>query len=188
MVDDEKIIDLYWARSELAVGETAQKYGNYCYVIANNILRNNEDAEECVSDTYLKAWISIPPERPAMLCSYLGKITRNLSLDKYRRRAAKKRGGDEVALLLDELGDCVPSGGNVEAEYESKLAIEAITSYLLSIDSTSRIIFVRRYWYADSIQAIASHFKMSESKIKSMLFRTRKNLKIHLAKKEGVLV
>ena len=187
-MDDETIIDLYWTRSESAVSETAIKYGNYCFTIANSILRNNEDAEECVSDAYLKTWVSIPPERPVIFRSYLGKITRNLSLDKYRKRNTKKRGGDEITLLLGELEDCVPSSGNVETEYESKLVTEAITSYLLSIDSTSRIIFVRRYWYTDSIQDIASHFNMSESKIRSMLFRIRKNLKTHLAKKEGVLV
>lgn len=187
MVSDEAIVDLYWERSESAISETAKKYGNYCYVIANNILRNNEDAEECVNGAYLKAWGAIPPERPVIFRSFLGKITRNLSLDKYQERTTKKRGGGEVSLLLSELEDCIPSSSNLEAEYESKLVIEAINSCLHAMTSESRIIFVRRYWYADSIKSIASHFMMSESKVKSLLFRTRRNLKINLEKR-GVKV
>jgi len=186
-MEDDTIFDLYDRRSELAISETARKYGNYCFTIAINILHDSEDAEECVNDTYLKAWDVIPPQRPTMFRLFLGKITRNLSLNKYKMQKAKKRGGGEIELLLSELEDCIPSQALVEKIYESNLVIEIINSCLLSIDSESRIIFVRRYWYADSIQTIATQFQMSESKVKSMLFRTRKALKTYL-EREGVVL
>ncbi|MCL1829291.1 MAG: sigma-70 family RNA polymerase sigma factor [Oscillospiraceae bacterium] len=186
-MDDDMILDLYRARAESAINETAKKYGNYCFAIANNILQNNEDAEECVNDTYLKAWDSIPPQRPCIFSSFLGKITRNLSLNKYKERKTKKRGGGEIALLFSELEDCIPSNSNVESEYESTQVIEIINSCLMSTDGESRIIFVRRYWYADTVKTIAARFRMSESKVKSMLFRTRKTLKTFL-EKEGVIL
>ena len=186
-MDDDMILDLYWARSESAINETAKKYGRYCSAIANNILRNNEDAEECVNDTYLKTWDTVPPQRPAIFRAFLGKIARNLSLNEYKKQKTKKRGGDEVALMYNELEDCVPSGNNVETEFESSLIIEAINSFLLSLENESRIVFVRRYWYADPIGAIAARFLMSESKVKSMLFRTRNTLKKHL-ENEGVIL
>ena len=186
MVDD-MILDLYFARSESAVSETAKKFGNYCFSIAVNILRNEQDAEECVNDAYLKAWQVIPPQRPSNLSSFLGKITRNLSLNKYKERRTKKRGGDEMALLFSELEDCIPSGDSVEQDYESGLVVAAINSFLTSLDSENRMVFVRRYWYADSIKAIAEHFKMSESKVMSMLFRARKTLKTHLEKERVII-
>ena len=181
------ILDLYWARSEAAISATAQKYGGYCCAIATNILRNNEDAEECVNDTYLKAWEVIPPERPVLFRAFLGKITRNLSLNKYKALRTKKRGAGEIDLLLSELEDCLPASGNVERDYEANLVVEALNSYLLSIDSESRIVFVRRYWYADPVQTIATRLQMSESKVKSLLFRTRKKLRVYL-EKEGVVL
>jgi len=182
---DEMIIDLYWARSESAISETAKKFGGYCFAIASNIVQNSEDAEECVNDAYHKAWQAIPPQRPLNLRLFLGKIIRNLSLNRYNERKAKRRGGDEMTLLLSELEDCIPSGSTVEAEYESSRIAEAINACLRSIDSVKRIVFVRRYWYADSVKAIAGHFNMSESKVTSMLHRTRKALKAHL-EQEGV--
>lgn len=186
-MNDDRIVDLYWARSESAIGETAKAYGNYCFTIANNILQNSEDSEECVNDTYLNAWNAIPPQRPLILRAFLGKITRNLSINKYRERRALKRGGNEIDLLYGELEDCIPSASDVEGEYEAKLVIEAINSFLLSLDEEKRVTFVKRYWYADSVGSIATHFQMSESKVKSMLFRIRKALKAHL-EKEGVIL
>ena len=188
-MDDNMIIELYWARSEEAISETANKYGGYCATIAMNILHSREDSEECVNDTYLKTWNAIPPRRPAILMSFLGRITRNLSLNKYKERKTLKRGGDEneVDLLLSELSDCVPSGSSVESEYDAETTAKAIDSFLYSVDSENRIIFVRRYWYADSIVSISERFSMSESKVKSMLFRTRNKLKIYL-EKEGVII
>ena len=186
-MDDDMIIGLYWVRSESAISETARKFGNYCFAVAANILQNNEDAEECVNDTYLKAWNAIPPQHPSNFRSFLGKITRNLSLNKYKERRTKKHGGGEIDLVFSELEDCIPSDNSVEMECEANLVIEAINSFLLSMDSVRRIVFVRRYWYADPIQAIAARFQMSESKVKSMLFRTRRTLKTHL-EKEGVVL
>lgn len=176
-MSDDRILDLYWARAESAITETAKTYGHYCFAIANNILQSSEDAEECVNDTYLKAWNTIPPQRPTVFRAFLGKITRNLSLNKYKEQRREKRGGNEIALLYSELEDCIPSSNDVETEYETSLVIEAINSFLLSLDKANRIVFVRRYWYADPVGAIATRFQMSESKVKSMLFRTRKNLK-----------
>jgi RNA polymerase sigma-70 factor (ECF subfamily) len=181
------ILDLYWSRSESAISETALKYGNYCTKIAMNILQNREDTDECVNDTYLKTWNAIPPQRPEIFPSFLGKITRNLSLNKYKEQRTKKRGGYEVALLLDELEDCIPSGNSVEAEYEAGIIAKAIGSFLYSINTESRIIFVRRYWYVDSITCIATRFQMSESKVKSMLYRTRNKLRTYL-EKEGITI
>jgi len=186
-MDDDMILDLYWARSESAINETAKKYGSYCLTIANNILQNSEDAEECVNDTYHKTWDTVPPQRPTIFRAFLGKIARNLSLNKYKEQRTKKRGGDGITLMYSELEDCIPSNSNVEMEYESGFVIGAINSCLLSLDSESRIVFVRRYWYADSIQAIATRFQMSESKVKSMLFRTRNKLKSYL-ENEGVIL
>ena len=184
-MDDDTILDLYWTRSESAIDETAKKYGRYCVAIANNIVQNNEDAEECVNTTYLKTWESIPPQRPAVFSSFLGRITRNLALNKYKEQRAKKRGGNEIDLILDELEECIQSNNSIDIECESRLIVKAINSCLRSLDSECRIVFVRRYWYADPIAAIAIRFRMSEAKVKSMLFRTRKRLRVYL-ENEGV--
>ena len=186
-MDDDKIIDLYWARSELAISETEKKYSGYCRAISYNILYDNEDAKECVNDTFLKTWEAIPPKRPSAFRGFLGKITRNLSLDKYRKNKAQKRGGGEIELLYSELQDCIPSGDSVESRLESEFVIQAINECLKSMKSTAMLMFVRRYWYADSIQVIAERFNMSESAVKTMLFRSRKKLKEHL-EKEGVIL
>ena len=184
-MDDAKILDLYWARSESALIETANKYGNYCFAIANNILENDEDAMECVNDAYLKVWDAIPPQRPVLFRAFLGKIVRNLSLNRYKEQRVKKRGGNAIDLILSELEECIPSGNDVETEHESSLVIEAITACLRSLPAESRVVFVRRYWYADSISTIAENLHMSESKVKSMLHRTRNILKAYL-EREGV--
>ena len=184
---DVEILDLYWARSESAIHETARQYGKYCEAISMNILHNREDSEECVNDTYLSAWNSIPPQRPAVFPAFLGRIARNISLDKYKSRKAQKRKGDETALLLSELEDCIPSGRSVEDEVETGIAAEAIDRFLSNISKEDRMLFVRRYWYADPICAIARRFAVSESKVKTNLFRTRNKLKIHL-EKEGITI
>ena len=184
-MDDNMIIDLYWARSESAISETSSRYGGYCTKIAMNILQNKEDSEECVNDTYLNVWNAIPPQRPARFSAFLGRITRNLSLNKYKAQNAQKRGGSQVALLLGELEDCIPSRSSVEAEVEAGYTAKIINGFLAAASLESRILFVRRYWYADSIEAIAKQFSMSESKVKSSLFRTRGKLREHL-EKEGV--
>ena len=177
---DSEIIDLFWARSESAISETAVQYGSYCTAIAMNILWNREDAEECVNDTYHSAWNAIPPQRPKVFSSFLGRITRNLSLDRYKARHAKKRSGDETELLLSELEECIPSGSSVDDEFEGKVLAEAIDSFLSAIKNDDRILFVRRYWYGDSISVIARRFSVSESRVKTSLFRTRAKLKTAL--------
>ena len=150
-MNDTEIINLYWTRSERAITETGEKYGVYCSVIARNILGDAQDAEEAVSDTWLAAWNSIPPKRPAILRSYLGKITRNLSLKKWRERSAIKRGGGEISLALDELADCIPDGSDTEYEVEEKLLTQTINRFLSGLKPDERRVFVCRYWYLDSV-------------------------------------
>lgn len=186
-MDDNQIIDLYWARSENAITETANKYGPYCHTVAYNILKNNEDSEECVNDTYQKAWDTIPPQRPQILRAFLGKITRNLSLNRYEKRMAEKRGAGQVALALEELSECLPSANRVEQEVDDMALTQLLNSFLASLPTDTRKIFMRRYWYLDSIKEIAAAFSISESKVKTTLFRTRNKLKL-LLEKEGVAV
>ena len=185
-MDDTIIIELYQNRSETAIAETARKYGSYCLTIAANILKNREDAEECVNDTYYKVWEAIPPEQPVNFLAFIGRIIRNLSLDKYKAKKRKKRFGDEFSLLLSELEDSIPSGGNVENAVDEVLIGESIDGFLAGIDKESRVIFMRRYFYADSVKLIAERLSISESKVKSNLFRTRNKLKTHL-ESEGLI-
>lgn len=183
-MEDKQIIDLYFARSESAISATADKYGNYCYSIAYNILVNNEDAEESVSDTYMAAWSNMPPRRPSILATFLGKITRHLSIDRWRSRNAYKRGGGEIVLALDELEECVSDGQTVEKLYERKELAVLFNRLLAELPEIERSVFLCRYWYLDSIADVAEHFGYSESKIKSMLHRTRGKLRREL-QKEG---
>lgn len=148
-MEDREIVNLYWERNSNAIKETASKYGGYCKAIAKNILGNNEDAEECVNDTYLNTWNSIPPNRPNVLSTYLGKITRNLSFDRFRQRHADKRGGGEIELVLDELGECVSGADSVEQEVEKKELIRAINSFLDTLSQEKCNIFLCRYWCAN---------------------------------------
>lgn len=185
-MEDEKIIDLFWERSESAISETSKKYGRYCQKIALNILNNREDAEECENDAYIALWNTIPPNRPSFLKVFLGRMVRNISLDKYDYNTAKKR-NNKFDIILSELEECIASTENVESIYEKGQVSKAISDFLRSIDKDKRIVFIRRYWYSDSISDISQLLGFSESKIKSMLFRTRNKLKVHL-KKEGLLI
>lgn len=186
-LEDNKIVDLYWERKESAINETANKYFKYCYSISFNILHNSEDAEECVNDTFFSAWKTIPPNRPSCLAVFLGKITRNHSLDKYKKHTAKKRGFGQIELALFELNECVPSKSNVEQEIEEKALVELLNSFLENLPKQKRIMFIQRYWYLMPISAIAECSNESESKVKSTLFRTRNLLKAFL-EKEGIKV
>jgi RNA polymerase sigma-70 factor (ECF subfamily) len=179
-MDDTMILELYQNRSESAITETASKYGSYCLAIATNILKNRQDAEECVNDTYYKVWEAIPPECPTVFSSFIGRITRNASLDKYKARKRKKRLGNEFSLLLSELDDCVSSSKKVENQVDEMLTAACIDNFLSGIDKESRVIFMRRYFYADSVKQVAERLVMSESKVKSNLFRTRNKLKARL--------
>lgn len=185
-MEDARIVDLYWARSEKAIEETAAKYGNYCYAIAFNILANAEDADESVNDTYLRAWNSMPPHRPTTLATFLGKITRRVSIDKWRGKAAEKRGGGEIELILAELSDCVPSNQNVEHEIETAELAKAMNDFVMSLPTMERRIFICRYWYFDKVSAISKQFGFSQSKVKMILYRQRKNLLAYL-EREGLL-
>lgn len=179
-IPDEQIVELYWQRSESALSETAVKYGDYCRYIAYNILYSREDAEECVNDTYLDAWNSMPPHRPSILSTFLGKITRRISLDRWRRKHADKRGGGEMDLVFDELEDCIADGGNTESAMEQQEMARIIREFLDSLPAAERRVFLRRYWYMDSIAGIALDFDFTESKTASMLYRTRQKLRAKL--------
>lgn len=181
-MEDLQIIELYWQRSEHAVEETACKYGGYLNQISYQILRDPQDAEECVGDTYLHVWNAIPPQRPGAFRSWLGRIARNLSLDRFRARRAQKRGGEGTELLLSELEQCIPSG---ERDWEERELAQLLDSFLRGRTEIARLIFLRRYWYGDDIRQMAERFSVGESYIKSSLFRTRKALRQYL-EKEGV--
>ncbi len=184
-MDDTKIIDLYWARSESAISETAKKYGSYCHSIAFRILRSDQDSEECVNDTWLGAWNAIPPKRPAVLSTFLGRITRNLSLNRWREYSAEKRGGGEMTVALEELQECVPAPGGVEAGLDDMALTEQIDRFLGTLSAEKRKIFVQRYWYLCSIREIANNSGVSAGKVKVTLFRTRQALREAL-RKEGI--
>lgn len=185
-MDDTQIVELYWARKESAIEETETKYGSYCRSIAHNILNNQDDAEECVNDTWLGAWNSMPPHRPSVLSTFLGKLTRRISIDKWRRTTAKKRGDGQLPLVLAELEDCISDGKSIEEETERKLLAETIAAFVKSLPETEQKVFLCRYWYMDSVSAIATRFRFSESKVKSLLSRTREKLRVRL-EKEGLV-
>ena len=184
-MEDSQILELYFARSETAIQETDRKYGAYCYKIAFGILADRQDSEESVSDTYLSAWNSIPPRKPARLATFLGKLTRNISIDRWRTANAKKRGGGETALSLEELDECLTGGQSPEREVERRELLRAINRFLDALPETQRDIFVCRYWYLDSIEDIGTRFGYSQSKVTTILFRLRKKLAAHL-EKEGL--
>ena len=185
-MEDERIIDLYWQRSQEAISRTDEKYGRLCTKISLNILSNAQDAEECVSDTYMALWNSIPPQRPTCFQAFAAAIVRNLSLMKLREQYARKRGGGEFDLVLDELKDTIASGDSVEAECERKEFAAAVNQFLCTLSADDRNIFVCRYWFFASIAVIALRFKCSQSKVKTSLFRTRQKLRLYLSK-EGLL-
>ena len=176
-MDDKRIVELYFARNEKAVEETASKYGKYCYAIAYNILSNRQDAEESVNDTYMDAWNSIPPHRPSSLHLFLGKITRRVSIDRWRKHNAQKRGGGEMPLVLEELYECIPDYGDTEQLYEKRRLAQTVNRFVRSLPAAEQKVFLCRYWYMDSVRAIGKRFHYSESKVKSMLFRTREKLR-----------
>ncbi len=176
-MDDAEIVQLYWDRNEQAILATADQYGNYCTSIAKNILGSCEDAEECVNDTYMNAWNSMPPHRPNILSTFLGKIVRNLSLNRYKHNTAKKRGGGELPAVLNELSDLVSGKDDVEQEITRKELVNTIDAFLDTLSPEKRSIFIRRYWYTDSILEIAKRHGMSDGAVSATLSRIR--LKLH---------
>lgn len=183
---DEAILALYWARSEAAIAETDRAYGRYCHSVAFGILRNQADAEETVNDTLLKAWDSIPPERPHHFKGFLARITRQLSINRLEQNLAQKRGGGQYALALDELAECIP-GSHGEDLAELTALRDALNRFLRGLPPEPRAVFIRRYWHTQSIAEIAARCGMSESKVKSMLLRTRNKLRKALTE-EGFFV
>lgn len=182
-MDDKMIVELFWERSQTAIKETEKKYGKYCFSIARSVVSSREDAEECVNDAYLRTWESIPPSRPSSLKAYVGKIVRNLALDRYDASIAGKRFDSGVELALWELEDCIPSReSSVSDDY---ILRTAINGFLGSLPKRTRIIFMRRYWYFCSISEIAEGLGMSESNVKVTLLRTRNKFKEYL-EKEGI--
>ena len=184
-MEDHAIIELYWERSEDAISKTAAKYGGYCYTIAYNILSNNEDAEESVNDTWLAAWNTMPPRRPKLLAAFLGKMTRYISLDRWKNRTARKRGGGEVPLVIEELEECISGEDSVEKEYLQKEFAKSLNQFVENLPDVERKVFLCRYWYMDSIETIAERFGFSESKVASMLHRTRGKLR-KMLEQEGI--
>ena len=182
-MEDSRIVELYWQRNEAAIGHTQKKYGSYLLKIACNILVDREDADESVNDTYLAAWDSMPPQKPGVLSSYLGKLTRRISIDLLRRKTADKRGGGQYALCLEELHDCAGGTDPEEAAQLQQLAA-AIGAFLKTQSQEARQVFLCRYYYMDAVKDIARYCGMTESKVKVLLHRTRQGLKTHL-EKEG---
>lgn len=179
-MDDCEIVDLFWQRNECAIDATARKYGTYCYSIAHNILCNREDAEETVNDTYVGAWNSMPHHRPTVLSTYLGKITRRISLNRWRDQNRQKRGGGVVMLAIEELGECTGSADTPEAKVALKELGGAVDAFLATLSSAERDVFLSRYWFFAGIREISQKFGYTESKVKSILFRVRVKLKEHL--------
>ena len=183
-MEDEMIVSLYWQRDESALKETERKYSHYLSKIAYNILADWEDCKESVNDTYLKAWNSIPPHKPSVLSTYLGKITRQLSIDIYRKRNSGKRKASAYAISLSELEECVSTEDTTEETVDLRLLAEIISTFLRTLSTQARNTFVGRYYFMDSIRDVASYYGMSEATVKSLLYRTRLGLKTYL-KKEG---
>ena len=184
-MEDEAIYELYFQRNEEAITETHRKYGAWCRGVAMRILSRREDAEECLSDTYLRAWNSIPPQRPGSFCAWLGRVTRNLALSRYRMNHAEKRGGGQTALALEELSECVSGTEGPESAEEARAIAAAIDQFLEKLPQKHRMIFLRRYWHMASVGEIAKAYGMSPGQVTSSLFRSRKKLKSALLK-EGI--
>ena len=186
-MEDSAIVDLYWQRQESAIDQTKTKYGSYCRSIAWQILHDDYDAEECVNDAYLGAWNAMPSHRPQNLKTFMGKLTRNASLKRWRSRTTAKRGAGEVALSLDELGECVASNDAVDDRISAQELADVLNRFLASQSRDARRVFMCRYWYFDSVHDIAARFGFSESKVKMTLKRTRDDLASYL-EKEGVVL
>jgi RNA polymerase sigma-70 factor (ECF subfamily) len=187
-MDDVQIIGLYNARDEKAITETESKYGKYCLSIARNILWNMQDCEECVSDTWLQAWNTIPPKQPSCLRLFLAKITRNLSINRRKQNTRLKRGGDDQWLLaLEEVGEFVPAADTVETAMEEQIFVETVADFLRTLSERERGIFLRRYFHMESTAQIAAFYRTAEGNVQKSLSRTRQKLRTYL-EKEGYTV
>jgi RNA polymerase sigma-70 factor (ECF subfamily) len=185
-MEDEAIIALYWRRMEEAITQTDLKYGGCCHAVANHILSSDEDAEECVNDTWLRAWNAIPPQRPTRLGAFLVKITRNLAFDRYRAKTAEKRGSGRLEGVLEELEECVSGTHDVPGEAEAKELAAAIRRFLTTLPEEERSLFLRRYFFGEETAAMARRYGLQSSHVQVRLSRTRKKLRAFLHK-EGYL-
>ena len=183
-MQDVQIIELYWIRDERAITESDRSYGAYCRKIAMNILCSHEDAEECVNDTWHRTWDSIPPQRPNSLAAFFGRIVRNLSISRFRANHAQKR-FDGITILLSELDDCVPVDDSVTQEFEGKMLSETIDRWLAQLPKDDRVLFVRRYWFYDAINALAREYGCTQNQMAQRMMRLRKGLKSAL-EQEGI--
>ena len=181
--DDITIIQMFWDRDEKAIAATKEKYGHYCLSIAESILGNSEDAEECVNDAFLKTWDSIPPNKPSVLSAYIGKIVRNLSFNLYKRNNREKRGAGSIEPVLNELSDMIAGPNSTEDDFDGKIMSEAVNSFLSNLTEDKRKIFVCRYWYADSVKDISKRFGMTENSISVILNRLRIQLRNYLSER-----
>ena len=182
-MEDNEIIELYWQRSQRAITETDGKYGGRLQTLSMNILHDRQDAEECVNDTYHATWNTLPPQRPNYFCAYLAKLARNFSFGRYDYYHAQKR-CVTVVELSDEIENCIPSPDDLEQKMDSREIGRIISEFLYNQPIEMRTVFVRRYWYMDSIKDIAGMFQISESKVKSILFRMRNKLREHLEEED----
>ncbi len=181
-MNDDAIVELYWQRDESAITATQEKYSAYLMKIARNILNDTEDSEESVNDTYLAAWNSMPPQKPSVLSTYLGKLTRRISISMFRRRNAEKRQGSEFALSISEVEEIMTDHANPEKELEAKQLGELLNTFLRSLKPDELNTFIGRYFYMDPLKDVAGYCGMSEGKAKTVLFRTRQKLKDYLIK------
>ena len=179
-MEDKAILDLYFARDELAITETDRKYGGYCYSIANRILCSSEDSEETVNDTYWQTWNSIPPQRPNFLKLFLAKITRNLALNRLQKLSAAKRGGGEVELVLEELAGCIPGTEQIDDQLNAKELARVIREFLDTLPERDQDIFLQRYFFFDDAEIIAARYKLKRTNVNLILSRTRSKLKTYL--------
>lgn len=186
-MQDAQIIDLYWSRDEQAIAESQRSYGAYCHSIAFHILYDQGDADECVNDTWLRAWNAMPPKRPGKLALFFGAITRNLSLDRWKGKHAMKRGNGQMQLALDELAECVPDRHSTEDAVETAELERLINEFLHTLSERDCSIFLRRYWYVEEYGDIAWRYGLNLNTVKTSLFRTRAKLRDFL-KKEGVVL
>lgn len=186
-MEDTQILDLYWDRNEQAISECEKSYGRYCRSIAYNILRDREDSDECVNDTWMRAWNVIPPKRPDRLSIFLGTITRNLSIDRWKRKKAQKRGNGEMEVALDELIECIPAVSGTEDVVEASELERMINQFLHNLSEQDCNVFLRRYWFMEEYAAIARRYGMKLNTVKTSLHRTREKLRVYL-EKEGVVL
>lgn len=182
-MNDSEIVELFFSRDEKAISAANEKYGKYCAAVAMNILKNREDSEECVNDALLKAWNSIPPEKPRNLAGFLAKITKNISINRYNTAQAEKRGGGEIPLIYDELSECIPDKANVELSFEQSELIEAVKEFLRTLPERKRDLFLLRYWYCLSISEAAKRVGISDNNAAVTLQRTRNKILKYLRKR-----